>query len=148
MSTFTQILYQIVYCTKYRSPSLKEENRTELYKYIWGILKNKHCVLYQIGGIEDHLHIVTHLHASVALADLVKDIKLSSAEFIKNQYLFPDFNGWQEGYAAFTYSMNAKENLISYVKNQEDHHRKKTFTEELKGLLQEHRITFDEKYLL
>ena len=101
-----------------------------------------------IGGVEDHLHIVTHLHPAVALADLVKDIKLSSADHIKTKNLFQNFNGWQEGYGAFTYSIDAKENLISYVKNQEEHHRKKTYIEEFKALLQEHQIEFDEKYLL
>ena len=68
MSTFTQILYQIVYSTKYREKTLEAENRKELYKYIWGILNNNKCYLYQIGGIEDHIHIITHLHPSVALA--------------------------------------------------------------------------------
>jgi REP element-mobilizing transposase RayT len=148
MSTFTQILYQIVYSTKYREKTLHAENRKELYKYIWGILKNNKCHLYQVGGVEDHIHIITHLHPSVALADLVKDIKLASSDYIKTEKLFSNFNGWQGGYAAFTYSIEAKENLIRYVKNQEEHHKTKTFIEELKQLLIEYKIEFDEKYLL
>jgi len=94
------------------------------------------------------LHIITHLHPSVALSDLIKDIKLASTEHIKKMHLFPYFNGWQDGYGAFTYSIDAKENLINYVKTQEEHHRKKTFKEELRELIQEHKIDFDEKYLL
>ena len=148
MSTYTQILYQIVYSTKNREHTLIGENRNELYKYIWGILKNKKCHLYQIGGVADHLHIVTHLHPATALADLVKSIKLTSSEYIKINKLFPDFKGWQDGYGAFTYSIGAKENLINYVKNQERHHQKKTFLEEYRQLLKEHQIEFDEKYLL
>lgn len=148
MRTYTQILYQIVYSTKYREKTLEAENRKELYKYIWGILNNNKCYLYQIGGIEDHIHIITHLHPSVALADLVKDIKLASSDYIKNKKLFPNFNGWQDGYAAFTYSIDTKENLINYVKNQEEHHKTKTFVEELKELLIEYKLEFDEKYLL
>lgn len=148
MSTFTQILYQIVYSTKYRERTLNAENRKELYKYIWGILKNNNCHLYQIGGVEDHVHIVTHIHPSVALAKLIKDIKLASTDYIKKENLFPHFNGWQDGYGAFTYSIEAKEDLIKYVLNQEEHHRCKTFIEEYKELLQEHKIEFDEKYLL
>jgi putative transposase len=148
MSTYTQILYQIVFSTKNRKRTLKSENRKELFKYIWGILKNQKCHLYQIGGVEDHLHIITQLHPSVALAELIKDIKLAATEHIKNTNLFSNFGGWQDGYAAFTYSIDAKENLINYVKNQEEHHRKKTFKDELKELLQEHQIEFDEKYLL
>jgi len=104
--------------------------------------------MYRIGGVSDHLHIVTHLHPSVALANLVKDIKISSSGYIKSKNLFPTFSAWQEGYAAFTYSVDAKDKLIEYVKNQEIHHRKKTFRDELIELLQEHEIDFDERYLL
>jgi putative transposase len=147
MSTYTQSLYQIVFSTKRREPVLVKDNRPELFKYIWGILKNKKCHLYRINGVEDHIHIVTHLHQSVALATLIKDIKVASSMFIKEQELFPKFNGWQDGYGAFTYSQDAKDNLIEYVKNQEEHHRVKTFREEFIELLKEHGIGFDEKYL-
>jgi len=78
---------------------------------------------------------------------LVKDIKVSSTEFIKTQGLFPDFEGWQVGYAAFTYAFEAKDHLIEYVKNQEEHHKSVTFLDELKILLLEHGVEFDEKYL-
>jgi len=147
MSTYTQIIYQIVFSTKHREKSLKTNNRKELFKYVSGILKNKDCHLYQIGGVSDHIHIVTHLHPSIALSDLVKDIKLASSKFIKFQKIFSAFTGWQEGYAAFTYSIDAKDNLIKYVQNQEAHHRKVTFIEELKKLLKQHKVEYDEKYL-
>ncbi len=147
MSTYTQILYQIVFSTKYRERTLIKEQRPELFKDIWGILKNKKCHLYRINGIEDHIHIVTDLHPTVALANLVKDIKLGSTSFIKEKGIFPYFGGWQEGYAAFTYHISAKDVLIEYVKNQEIHHAKTTFRDELKGLLHEHDIIFEEKYL-
>lgn len=148
MGTYTQIIYQLVFSTKNRAHTLTDEKRNELFSYISGILKNKKCHLYQIGGVTDHIHIITHIHPSVALSDLIKDIKLASSAFIKTQKLFPEFNGWQDGYGAFTYSIEAKEKLITYVKNQEDHHHKKSFFEEYKELLQEHKIEFDEKYLL
>ncbi len=148
MSTYTQILYQIVFGTKHHEMTLGKEHRQQLFKYIWGVLENKKCHLYRINGIENHLHILTHLHPSVALADLVKDIKLSTTKFIKEQNLFPDFNGWQDGYGAFTYSMEAKNNLINYIKNQEEHHKIKTFRDEYRELLKEHQIEFDEKYWL
>ncbi len=148
MSTFTQILYQIVFSTKNRELSLEEENRKELYKYIWGILKNNNCHLYQMGGMADHVHFITHLHPTVALATLVKDIKLASSDHIKLNNLFRKFNGWQEGYGAFTYSFDTKDNLINYVKNQEEHHKKISYIDEFKELLIEHKIEFQEKYLL
>lgn len=148
MSTYTQILYQIVWSTKNRKPSLTKNYRIQLFQYIWGLLKKKRCHLYRINGVEDHLHIVTHVHPSIALASLVKDIKLAASSHIKEESLFDDFDGWQSGYAAFTYSIDAKDNLIEYVKRQEEHHRKITFEEELRELLKEHHIPYDEKYLL
>ena len=147
MSTYTQILYQIVFSTKRRERTLTKENRPELFKYIWGILKNKKCHLYRINGVEDHLHIVTHIHPTVALASLVKDIKIASSGYIKEKGLFPDFDSWQEGYGAFTYSINAKNDLIEYVKSQEEHHKILTYREELIALLKEHEVEFEEKYL-
>jgi putative transposase len=148
MSTYTQILYQIVFSTKQREAVLLKDKREELFKYIWGLLKNKNCHLYRINGVEDHIHIITNLHPSVSLASLVKDIKLSSSKHIKESKMFPNFTGWQNGYGAFTYSTKEKDRLIEYVKNQEAHHKVKTFKEEYIELLQEHRVEFDEKYLL
>ncbi len=148
MSTYTQIIYQIVFGTKRRERTLTKENRDELYKYIAGLLSNKKCHLYRIGGVEDHIHIVTDLHPTVALASLVKDIKLASSEYIKTSKLFTNFNGCQEGYGAFTYSTKEKERLIAYVMNQEIHHAKISFRDEYLALLSEHEIEFDERYLL
>lgn len=127
---------------------LSKNRRDDLYKYISGILENKKCHLYRIGGIEDHIHIVTHLHPTVSLSSLVKDIKLSSSEYIKQNKLFPNFNGWQEGYGAFTYTIKQKDVLIEYVKNQEEHHKVKTFEEEYLEFLKEHEVDFDRRYLL
>jgi len=148
MSTYTQILYQIVFSTKNREKTLLESEREEIYKYIWGILKNKKCHLYRIGGTEDHIHIVTHIHPMIAVSDLIKDIKLATSNYIKSENIFLGFNGWQEGYGAFTYAITAKDNLIEYVKNQKEHHNKVSFRDEYISLLQEHGIEFDKKYLL
>ena len=91
LSTYTQILFQIVISTKNRERTLKVEKRVELHKFIWGILKNKNCHLYQIGGIEDHIHIVTHIHPSIALSAIIKDIKVASNEYIKKRKLIYKF---------------------------------------------------------
>ena len=148
MSNYTQILYQIVFSTKNREHTLSKINRDELYKYIWGVLKNKNCHLYRIGGITDHIHIVTSLHPLVGLATLIKDIKLASSKHIKTFQLFPKFNGWQVGYGSFTYSFTDKDRLIEYVKNQEEHHATISFIDELKELLKDHGIEYDERYLI
>ena len=83
----------------------------------------------------------------MALSDLVKDIKTSTSVWIKQENIFPAFDYWQSGYAAFTYSPDAKDNLIEYVRNQEEHHRRRSFIEELKQFLIEHEIEYDKKYL-
>lgn len=148
MATYTQILYQIVFSTKNAENTMDFSKAENLYRYIWGVLKNKNCILYRVNGTENHIHIVTHIHPSVSISDLVKDIKVSSSKWLKEQDLFPYFQSWQEGYGAFTYHINQKEILVNYVKNQREHHHKKTFKEEYIELLKEHGIEFDEKYLL
>ena len=94
MSTYTQILYQIIFSTKERKRILLENNREHLYKYIWGILKKKNYYLYRINGVEDHIHIFTHLHPSISLANLIKDTKLASSKMIKKEKIFPGFSNW------------------------------------------------------
>jgi len=148
MSTYTQLIYHFVYSTKNRDNTLHADHRTDLYKYICGLLNNKNCHLYRIGGVSDHIHILTHVHPTIAPATLIKDIKLASSEFIKTVLSIRNFTGWQSGYGGFSCSFQDKDKLIEYIKNQEQHHTKKTFTEELIELLNEHGITFDEKYLL
>ena len=147
MSTYTQILYQIVFSTYDRKETLIDSGRDRLFRYISRVLQNKKCHVYTIGGVNDHIHIITHVHPMIAPAMLIKDIKLASTEFIKAEKIFPDFAGWQDGYGAFTYSISAKGNLIEYVNNQVKHHKKFSFREEYIALLQEHGIAFDERYL-
>ncbi|GAB5409372.1 MAG: IS200/IS605 family transposase [Balneolaceae bacterium] len=148
MSTYTQLLYQIVFSTKHRKSCMLKDKRDQLYKYIWGVLKNKNCHLYRINGVEDHLHILIHIPPSISISSVVKDVKVSSSMFIKEHKLFQGFDGWQEGYGAFTYSINEKDRLIEYIKNQEEHHKKVTFKEEYRSFLIEHGIKFEEKYIL
>lgn len=148
MSTYTQILYQLVFATKKREKTMIEQGQRKLYKYLYGILKQKNCYTYRINGTEDHLHIILSLHPGLALANLVKDLKLKSWDLIKEENIFPDFSGWAVGYGAFTYSIEAKDNLIEYVKNQKIHHAKNTFMHEYMSLLNEHHIEYTEKHLL
>ena len=147
MNAYTSTLYQIVFSTKYRRPTLIKPGREELFKFICGILKNKSCRPHQVGGVEDHLHIVCSLHPSVALADLVKDVKLGATAHIKEQSLFPHFRGWQRGYAGFTYAPEALPNLVRYVQNQENHHRKQSSLKETLELLVLHEVEFERSHV-
>jgi len=121
----------------------------KIYINLFGVFfKRKKCHLYRINGIENHIQIITHIHPTISLASLIKDIKLSRSLQIRKNSLFKAFNCWQEEYGAFTYSIKEKDRLIEYVKNQETHHKIVTFREEYIELLKEHDIEFDESYLL
>ncbi len=144
---YTQIMYHLVFSTKKRERTLKPEGHEELFKYIWGIIKNKNCHLYRISGVEDHLHILTSLHPTICLADFIKDIKVSSSIWIKKNKIFPFFECWQEGYSAFTCSFGDKNNLVKYIMNQKEHHKKVSYREELIKLYQDAGIEYDDRYL-
>jgi putative transposase len=147
MSSYKQIYYQIVFGTKYRRPTISETHCEDLYKYIWGIIKNSGCRLYRINGTCDHIHIFSDLHPSLSLSDFVKNIKVASSLWMKASGNFPEFQGWQNGYGAFTYNLRDRDMIINYVKNQKIHHRKEAFDDEYKRLLTENGVEFDDKYL-
>ena len=147
MSTYTQVYYHIVFSTKERVPSLVADKREDLFRYIWGILKNNKSHAYRINGVEDHIHILASLHPTVCLANLVKDIKTGTSKWIKENLVFPEFTHWQDGYGAFTVSHSEKDAVIEYIKNQPEHHKRGSFRDELRGLLAKFGIQFDEQYL-
>jgi len=148
MSTYTQIIYHIVFSTKNRQGVLNVDHHEKLFRYIWGIVKNKQSVLHQVNGVTDHLHILTGLHPSIALADFVKDIKLACTQWMRKEGFFPDFAGWQEGYGAFTHSLQEKARLVDYIRTQKEHHRQTSFKEEYMALLQKAGIPFDKTHLI
>ena len=108
MATYTQILYHLVFSTKHRAPVLDKPRRDDLYRFIWGMLRERQSHLHRIGGVEDHVHILTSLHPTMALSDLIKEIKTASSAWIKGNHVFPGFDHWQEGYGAFTCSVRKK----------------------------------------
>ncbi len=146
-NTFTQIFYHVVFSTKDRRRVLAEARREELYRYIWGIHRNLSCKLHRIGGVEDHVHILVSIPTTLSLADYLKEVKTGSSKWIKEENVFSDFTGWQDGYGAFTVSLEHKETLIEYIRTQPEHHRTVSFQDEYKQLLREAGIAFDEKYL-
>ena len=107
-----------------------------------GLLK-----IYRINGTENHIHILSDLHPSVALADFIKEIKTASNAWMKSSGKFQNFSSWAAGYAALTYAYRDKEMIINYIKNQKEHHKKVSFEDELRALLDEHGIEWDEKYI-
>jgi putative transposase len=146
MSSYRQILYHLVFRTKDSQKTLTTANSRELYAYMMGIIRNKNCHLYRINGMEDHLHILCDLHPSIALADFMRDLKTSSSIWLKQSGKFNEFTGWAEGYAALTYGWRDKEKIANYIKNQQEHHKKESFENELRRLLLEQGIEVNEKY--
>lgn len=146
MSSYRQILYHIIFRTKNSRRSLPPEHARQLFAYIYGIIKIKNCHLYRINGVEDHIHILTSLRPDLALADLIRDIKKSSSIWLKTNGDFPDFDGWASGYAALTYSWQDKDVIIKYIRNQQEHHRSRTFSDELRHIVTEQGIKIDEQF--
>ena len=146
MSTYTQSLYHLVFATKDRRPVLSDGRRDELFRYMNGVIKNNQCKPVWINGVRDHIHILSSLHPTLPLAELVKDVKVASSIWIKENKVFPNFESWQEGYGAFTYSLRDEAELIAYLKQQGDHHRRVTFEEEYRKLLIDAGIHIDERY--
>ncbi len=144
MSTYAQIVFHIVFSTKRREPVLGKARRDDLYRFIWGVLQKRRCHLFRIGGVEDHVHILTSLHPTMTLSDLIKEVKTSSSAWIKGQQVFPGFSHWQEGYGAFSHGLQDKNRLIEYIRNQEEHHKRVSFREEYEALLAEAGLAINE----
>ena len=149
MSTYTQILYQIVFGSKDYTNFLISENQGMLYGYIVSMLNKRNCHPYQVGGYCNHVHIVTHLSPTVELSDLVREIKKAThGMMVREKSSFQLFPGWQVGYGAFTYHISMKPVLISYVLNQEQHHRGISYKDEMIQLLNDNLVPFKEEYLI
>ncbi len=147
--SYIQSLHHIIIRTKYSENVLSNEHSDELYRYISGYMKNKKSFLYRINGMPDHLHILVGIHATVALADFVKELKTSTNSWIKNNKdKFPKFKAWGEKYAAFTIRYQEKDIVIEYIKNQREHHKKLKFKDEYRKLIVENGIYIDERFFL
>lgn len=145
--TYSQIYIQIVFAVRNRDALIHQTWEERLYKYITGIVQNKEQKMLAINGMPDHIHILIGMKPSCCLSDLVREIKKSSSEFIaENKFCKHAFN-WQEGYGAFSYSHSQLDDVIAYINNQKEHHKKKTFKEEYTGFLKKFNIEYEEKFL-
>jgi putative transposase len=147
MASYRQLYYHIVFGTKFHKPTIPDVHCELLYKYMWGIMQNKKCKLYRINGSREHIHLLVDIHPTIALSTFVKDLKVSSSIWLKEQLEFKQFEGWAEGYACFTVSHSHKDAVTAYIKTQKEHHKKITFQDEYQTLLKEYGIEFDESDL-
>ena len=147
MSTYSQIYIQTIFAVKGRDSLIRPDWEERLYKYITGIVQNKGQKMLAINGIPNHIHFLIGMKPSCCLSDLVREIKKSSNEFINDSKL-PKFKfSWQEGFGAFSYSHSQLDSVITYIMNQKEHHKKKTFKEEYTDFLKQFNVEYDEQYL-
>jgi putative transposase len=146
-NTYSQIYIQIVFAVAGRENLIKAEWRTELYKYITGIVRNHGQKLIAIGGVENHVHILLGIKPNVALSDLVREIKANSSRFINERRFVRGKFAWQEGFGAFSYSHSQLGDVIRYIEDQKNHHKDKSLKDEYIRFLQRYEVDFDERYL-
>jgi REP element-mobilizing transposase RayT len=146
-NTYTQIYVHIVFSVKGRNSLIHQSWEEKLYQYITGIIRNKGQKLLAINGMPDHIHILIGMKPDCNLSELVREIKKSSNDFIKENYLTPFNFQWQSGFGAFSYSQSQLDNVIAYIANQKEHHQTKTFKAEYLELLKKFNIDFKNEYL-
>ena len=146
-NTFSQIYIQIVFAVKGRESLIPQKHKEELHKYITGIITKRGQKLLAINCMPEHTHIFIGMKPTCNLPDLVRDVKSISSGFIKNKKKILTSFSWQEGYGAFSYSHSQLTNVIQYINNQEQHHKKRTFKEEYLDLLKKFETDYDERYL-
>ena len=145
--TYSQIYIQVVFAVKGRQNLLHKDGRDDVFKYMSGIIKNKGQKPIIVNGVSDHVHAFIGLKPSMALSDLVRDIKNNSSNFINDHTWIKGRFSWQEGYGAFSYSHSQIGNVYDYILNQEKHHSKQTFQEEYVDFLKRFEIEHGVKYL-
>ncbi len=135
MGTYRQTLYHIIIEPYKREKVLNDKNQNRLYAYIRSFVKNKNCVLYAINGIEDHIHMLLSIRLDISISGFMKDLKVSSSKFIKQEKIFPHFKSWAIGYSVFTKDYSSLETVKHYIDKQKEHHKKNNYYQEFGGLL-------------
>ena len=146
--SYTNLIYHIVYSTKERQTLITNDLQPRLYEYIGGMIRKRGGICLAIGGMSDHVHILTKLKPDKSVSDVLRDLKTNSTGWMHE--VFPEMKDftWQRGYGAFTLSSSQVEKVQEYILNQEEHHKKVgTFRDEFIKLLIANEIEFEEKYL-
>jgi len=145
-STHTCLIYHLIFATKNREPVIAAEWRSRLHEYLGGAVRGLDGTSQGVGGVDDHVHLLVGLKPTHCISDFMRELKKSSSTWVSETIGLHGFH-WQEGYAAFTVSASARTPVQKYIAGQEEHHRVKSFREELIEFLKKSEIPFDEKYL-
>ena len=146
-NTYTSLHYHIVFSTKNREPWITAEIERRIWAFLGGIARENRMKPLQIGGVDDHIHLLLGAPATMAPAKAAQLIKGGSSAWIHTEFPALRSFAWQDGYGAFTVSKSHLQDVIAYIQNQRQHHRGKTFKEEFLSLLERHEIDYDERYL-
>jgi len=146
-NTYSQLYIQLVFAVKGRQQLINGDWKSELNKYISGIITNQGHKSINVNGMPDHIHAFIGLNPERNISDLVREMKSESSNYINSRKLLQGKFNWQGGYGAFSYSQSQVQQVYNYIENQELHHQKKTFREEYYGLLKAFNIIYEEKYL-
>ena len=146
-NTYTALFYHIVFSTKNRVPFIKHDIEERVWEYVGGVARHHKMTALQVGGIEDHLHVLVMAPATLSPSEMAQWLKSDSSKWIHEE--FPDLQdfGWQDGYGAFTVSKANVPSVIGYIQNQRAHHQTKTFQEEYLDFLKKAGVDYDERYL-
>jgi putative transposase len=146
-NTYTKIYLHLVFSPLGRENFIPQKHKDEIQRYTTGIIQNRKHKLLAINFMSDHCHILIGYHVTQPIPDLLRDIKADSSKFINDKKWVPGHFEWQDGYGAFSYSRSQIDNVIKYINNQEQHHKKSSFKDEYLNLLKKFEIDFNEKYL-
>ncbi len=146
-NTYTQLHIQLVFAVKYRAALIEKEWKNDLHKYMTGIIQHNDHKMLQINSVPDHIHILFGLRPHQSISAIVQNVKTESSKWIKAQKFCKISFNWQDGFGAFSYSKSHVPNVIRYIQNQEIHHRKETFLDEYRRMLQLFMVDYDEQYI-
>jgi len=146
-STHTNLLFHIIYSTKYRRVQIMKDCQERLYQYIGGLVREQKGKLIEIGGMPDHIHMLARLSPTLAISDVLRHTKANSSKWMNETFPQASRFAWQRGFGAFSVSASSIDSVAAYIRNQERHHSTLSFKDEYRAMLCKHGIEFDEQYL-
>jgi REP element-mobilizing transposase RayT len=147
MSTYTKLVTHFIFSTRRRTPWLTEDIRPDVFRYMGGIIRNQRCLPFIVNGVNDHVHVLAHVHPNIPVSTLMREVKSASSEYVHREKRIATF-AWQEGYAAFSVRGSDHADVYRYIEDQAAHHGQERFESELRRHLVTAGIEYQEKYLL
>lgn len=146
-NTYHQIYIHVVFAVKYRQAMIERAWKKKLFGVIGNLINETKCKTLIVNGVEDHVHCLIGLKPAVSVSELMKSVKAKSSKYVNDHDLTPTRFEWQVGYGVFSYNQSQVDNVYKYIQNQEEHHKRKTFRDEYREFLEEHKINYEDQYI-